>query len=186
MRNPFLGQKTLPFNWIIEFDRFTNKADTDETHFARKIDTRIAPPITQMVNEGTAQAIQNDAGKPLRQLLRHLARRNLLRGYLLSLPTGQSVAAELGVPVMSEAELQKDNRPEVNAALALGGFLTRTPLWYYVLKESEVRANGNSLGEVGSHIVCETMIGVLYNDPDSYLYARGRLEPLQGRQASQR
>ena len=180
IRNPFLGQPTLPFNWIIEFDRFTNKADVDETHFARKIDTRLAPPITQMVNEGTAVAIQDDAGKPIRQLLRHLARRNLLRGYLLSLPTGQSVAAALGVDVMSETELQRDNRPEVNAALALGGFLKHTPLWYYVLKESEVRANGNSLGEVGSHIVCETMIGVLYNDPDSYLYAGGGWNPSKG------
>ena len=38
-----------------------------------------------------------------------------------------------------------------------------------MLKEAEVRANGNSLGEVGSRIVCETIIGQIRNDPDSYL-----------------
>ena len=109
IRNPFLGQPTLPFNWIIEFDRFTNKADPDEGHFARKIDTRLVPPITQMVNEGTASGIQDDAGKPIRELLRHLGQRNLVRGYLLSIPTGQAVAAELGVVPLSEAELQQGN-----------------------------------------------------------------------------
>ncbi|MEA2825817.1 MAG: hypothetical protein QOG43_256 [Actinomycetota bacterium] len=180
VRNPFLGQPTLPFNWIIEFDRFTNKADPNEGHFARKIDTRIVPPITQMVNEGTGSAIQDDAGKPIRELLRHLGQRNLVRGYLLSIPTGQAVAAELGVVPLSEDELQQGNTPEVNAALAQGGFLEHTPLWYYVLKEAEVRANGNSLGEVGSRIVCETLIGVLRNDPDSYLNQPTGWDPSDG------
>ena len=180
IRNPFLGQPTLPFNWIIEFDRMTNKADPDEGHFARKIDTRIVPPITQMVNEGTAPGIQDAAGKPIRELLRHLGQRNLIRGYLLSIPTGQAVAAELGVVPLSEAELQQGNAPEVNAALVQGGFLDHTPLWYYVLKEAEVRANGNSLGEVGSRIVCETIIGVLRNDPESYLNEPTGWDPSDG------
>jgi len=53
--------------------------------------------------------------------------------------------------------------------LSQGGFFDRTPLWFYLLKEAEVRANGNSLGEVGSRIVAETIIGQLRHDPDSYL-----------------
>jgi hypothetical protein len=36
--NPFLGAPTLPFNWIIEWDRFDNKGSSDPTHFARKIE----------------------------------------------------------------------------------------------------------------------------------------------------
>ena len=40
IRNPFGGQPTLPFNWIIEWDRFTDKGSADPTHFARKLDTR--------------------------------------------------------------------------------------------------------------------------------------------------
>jgi len=180
-RNPFGGQgPTLPSNWIIEWDRFTNKSDPDEAHFARRIDTRLAPPINQMVNEGTGAAIQDDANRPLRELLRHLARRNLLRGYLLSLPTGQAAAVEMGVPTLSETELRQGNADAVNAALEQGGFLQHTPLWYYLLKEAEVRANGNALGELGSRIVCETIVGLLRNDPNAYLSQRGGWDPSEG------
>jgi hypothetical protein len=133
-----------------------------------------------MVNEGTKPAMQDDANKPIRLLLRFLAQRNLVRGYLLSLPTGQSVAQAMGVPVLSETELRQNNSDAVNAALEQGGFLQRTPLWYYVLKEAEVRANGNSLGELGSRLVCETIIGLLVNDRNSYLNQRDGWDPSEG------
>ena len=178
---PFGGQgPTLPFNWVIEWDRFTDKGSADPTHFARKLDTRLVPRLTEMVNEGTKPAMQDDANKPIRLLLRFLAQRNLVRGYLLSLPTGQSVAQAMGVPVLSETELRQNNSDAVNAALEQGRFLQRTPLWYYVLKEAEVRANGNSLGELGSRLVCETIIGLLVNDRNSYLNQRGGWDPSEG------
>lgn len=181
VRDPFRGLPTLPFNWIIEWDRMTNKLDANEAHFARRIDTRLVDPIHNMVNEGTDAALQNDAGKPVRQLLRSLAQRNLLRGYGLSVPTGQAMAAAMGVPPMSAAELQQGNSDAVNAALTAGGFVERTPLWFYVLKEAEVRANGNSLGELGSRIVVETQIGLMRNDPDSYLNdGDGEWDPSKG------
>ena len=115
--NPFFGQKTLPFNWVIEWDRMTRKDDPNEAHFARKIDTRLVLPVLNMVNEGTGETIQDDADKPLRQLLRNLGTRNLLRGYLLSIPTGQAMADAMGVAKLTEAELKQDNTPEVNTAL---------------------------------------------------------------------
>jgi hypothetical protein len=180
---PFAGQPTLPFNWIIEWDRFTNKADPNEGHMARKIDTRLAPPIHNMVNEGLGESIQDDTdpnNKVLRMLLRDLAQRNLLRGYLLSIPTGQAVAKAMGVPTLTEDELRQGNTPEVTAALEAGGFLQNTPLWYYLLKEAEVRANGNSLGELGSRIVVETQIGLIRNDPRSYLNLDNGWDPSKG------
>ena len=183
-RSPFRGAPTLPFNWIIEWERMTNKADANEGHFARKIDTRLAPAILNMVNQGNAGNIQDDsnpANKPLRQLLRGLAMRNLLRGYLLSIPTGQAVAKAMGVDALSEAELRQGNTDAVNLALQGGGFLVNTPLWFYILKEAEVRANGNSLGELGSRIVAETQIGVMCNDDRSYLNdPDGEWDPSKG------
>jgi hypothetical protein len=167
--NPFLGQKTLPFNWIIEWDRFSRKDDPNEAHFARKIDTVLAPPIHNMVNEGTGPDIQDDANKPLRRLLRALATRNLLRGYLLSIPTGQAMADAMGIDKLSEDELRQGNPDAVNAALENGGFLQNTPAFYYILKEAEVRADGNSLGELGSRIVAETQIGLMRNDKNSFM-----------------
>lgn len=181
VRDPFRGLPTLPFNWIIEWDRMSSKTDPVEGHFARSIDTRLVDPIHNMVNEGTGADIQDDAGKPIRQLLRSLAQRNLLRGYGLSVPTGQAMAAAMSVPVLSAAELQEGNSDAVNQALTDGGFLEATPLWYYVLKEAEVRANGNSLGELGSRIVVETQVGIMRNDPDSYLNdSAGEWDPSKG------
>lgn len=58
--------------------------------------------------------------------------------------------------------------------------MQNTPLWIYVLKEAEVRANGNSLGELGSRIVVETQIGLLRNDPKSYLNVNGGWDPFKG------
>jgi hypothetical protein len=180
---PFAGEPTLPFNWIIEWERFANKADPNEAHMARKIDTHLVPPIHNMVNEGLGESIQDDKdpnNKILRILLRDLAQRNLLRGYLLSIPTGQAVAKAMGVPVLTDNELKTGNTPEVTAALEAGGFMTNTPLWYYILKEAEIRANGNSLGELGSRIVAETQIGLIRNDPRSYLNVNDGWDPSKG------
>ena len=174
---PFLGQaEVLPFSWIIEWDRFVDKGSSTPDHFARKIDTQLAPPLRDLVNEG------NDPGLPagIREILKRLARRNLLRGYLLSIPTGQAVAEEIGVRPLSADELRPADRPAIAQALDDGGFIERTPLWYYVLRESEVRANGNSLGEVGSRIVCDTIIGLIVNDPRSYLNQPGGWDPSKG------
>jgi hypothetical protein len=96
-----------------------------------------------------------------------LAKRNLLRGYLLSIPTGQSLAKRLGIEAMSAEELQQNNSDAMNEAIA--PFLEKTPAWFYILKESEVRAGGDSLGPVSSRIVAETFIGLMMNDQSSYL-----------------
>ena len=103
------------------------------------------------------------------EILEHLAVRNLLRGYQLSIPTGQAVANLLGLAPLTEEELKEGNSDELNTLLTDSGFLQKTPLWYYVLKEAEVQAGGNSLGELGSRIVAETLIGHIRNDPGSYL-----------------
>lgn len=174
--NPFLGQtNVLPFNWIIEWDRFVNKGSFFPDHFARKIDTRLAPPLKDMVNEGNSAPTLD-----IQTILKRLARRNLLRGYLLNIPTGQSVAQAMGVAPLSSDELRLGNSASLNQVLDENGFIERTPLWFYVLKEAEVRANGNSLGELGSRIVCETIIGQLLNDPESYLNQEGGWEPSMG------
>jgi hypothetical protein len=172
------GTLTLPFNWVIEWNRFVDKGDSLPDHFARRIDTQLAPPLFDMINqiseenEGLPEAVKN--------ILKRLAVRNLLRGYQLAIPTGQAVADALGVAPLTEEELRRNNSDAVNAALADGGFLQTTPLWFYVLKEAEVRANGNSLGEVGSRIVVETLIGQLRADPGSYLNQDGGWSPEQG------
>ena len=164
----------LPFNWVIEWDRFVDHASDNPIHFARKIDTLLAGPLHDMRNQGNEQP-----PGPVQQLLKNLAMRNLVRGYVLAMPTGQAVAEALEVEPLTHAELTSGD-PGIAQALTDGAFLDATPLWFYVLKEAEVRANGNSLGEVGSRIVAETLIGQLLADPDSYLQRGSGWTPMFG------
>ncbi len=49
------------------------------------------------------------------------------------------------------------------------GLERSTPLFYYVLKEAELIADGLRLGAVGGRIVAEVIIGLLQSDPASFL-----------------
>ena len=161
----FFGQTdVLPFNWVIEWDRFVEHDPRFPDHFSRKVDTRLADALGKMVNQS-----EDETDPRIKALLEQLAVRNLLRGYQLSMPTGQAVAAQLSLAPLSEEEIQDGNSDELNQHLTDSGFLQKTPLWYYVLKEAEVQSQGNSLGELGSRIVAGTLIGQLRNDPSSYL-----------------
>jgi hypothetical protein len=159
----------LPFNWVIEWDRFVSAEPRFPGRFARKIDTVLAPALADLANEVTGLPTGTPDEIRIRDILRTLAVRNLLRGYQLSLPTGQAVSTALGLTPLTSDELRQGNSDAVNLALAAGGFLERTPLWFYVLKEAEVRAGGNSLGELGSRIVAETIVGQVRYDPESCL-----------------
>jgi hypothetical protein len=98
-----------------------------------------------------------------------LPQRNLLRHVTWSLPSGQAIAGAMRVAPLSAADL-----PEL-AGYGLG--LERsTPLWYYVLKEAQVRTDGLTLGPVGGRIVAEVFLGVLQLDEGSYLH-RSRWRP---------
>jgi len=45
----------------------------------------------------------------------------------------------------------------------------RTPLWFYVLREAQVKAGGEHLGPVGGRIVGELIIGLIEGDSQSFL-----------------
>ena len=64
----------------------------------------------------------------------------------------------MGVTPLAAADLQE------LAPLGVG-FERSTPLWYYVLKEAEVVADGLQLGPVGGRIVAEVFIGLLQIRP---------------------
>lgn len=148
--------ETLPENWIIQWE---NLVDVGQPfNRTRRLDTKLVEPLFSLRNEeGEPEA--DDGGR--------LAVRNLLRGYLLRMPTGQAVAAALGVPAMTKDELlAAAASPEQVDALEAGGFLDRTPLWYYVLAEAEA-GGGQHLGPVGSTIVADVMIGLARRSADS-------------------
>jgi hypothetical protein len=151
---------TLPENWIVEWDRLVDGAGAGG--MARCIDTRLADP-------GLFNIPDVDGSVPVDDVMRHLARRNLLRGYLFRLPTGQAVATELGIAPLTRIELQQAVTPQEFLVLDNAGFVDRTPLWYYVLAEAAARGNGERLGPVGSRIVAEVLISLVERSDDSIL-----------------
>lgn len=175
----FIGDApTLPDNWPAEWDRFVELDDLFPIRSARPIDTFLAAPLADMVNQVAGTNVA--PGSDLETLLKHLARRNLLRGFRLSMPTGQAIAAALGIPPLTAQELTDGLDQGVRDALDKGGFVDRTPLWFYILRESEVRTGGDALGAVGSRIVAETIIGQLRRDPRSYLNQAAGWTPAVG------
>ncbi|TCL70385.1 heme peroxidase family protein [Rhizobium sp. BK251] len=170
------GNKKLPRNWIIDWNRFLgtaplNSSDGEPARFARKIDTELAPPLRRMVKEG------NDQTDPqLQALFKSLARRNLRRGYNLRIPTGQALHKHLKnngavtSPVIEDVSLLFDAKPNLRDFLrnTNAKFHQRTPLWFYILAEAE-KGGGDRLGEVGSCLVAQTFVGTLLADPDSAL-----------------
>jgi hypothetical protein len=76
----------------------------------------------------------------------------------------------MGITPLGATDLQE------LAALGVG-FERSTPLWYYVLKEAEVLADGLHLGPVGGRIVAEVIVGLLQTDPASYLGSGARWQP---------
>jgi hypothetical protein len=48
------------------------------------------------------------------------------------------------------------------------GLTGETPLWFYILKEAEVRNGGEHLGDVGGRIVAEVLLSLIDADANSY------------------
>jgi hypothetical protein len=186
----------LPGNWPIEWDRFAIDPPTQPDHVARKIDTNLAFPLSQMLNEGNGVTPASDSA-----ILKQLAERNMRRGYRLNIPTGQSMVAAInafdgagggtggtssdgkgsgyykggtgggggggGPTGLAALTVAELSSGKTGAAITSGGFATATPLWFYVLKEAEL-ASGNRLGKLGSRLVAETLVGLVIQDPSSY------------------
>jgi hypothetical protein len=96
-----------------------------------------------------------------------LAARDLQRGHAVGLPSGEAIARHIGATPLT---------PE-QTALGSMGWNQETPLWYYVLKESEIQCSGDRLGEVGGRIVGEVLVGLLDHDPGSFRTSRPDWRP---------
>jgi hypothetical protein len=158
------GSKKLKSEYIIEWHNFAPITGKPNPQMARRIDPLISSNLGTLPNKLPGSNI------PVGALLQHLARRNLLRGYLLSIPTGQAIAEAMDIHPLSQKDLTNGVPPgPIADAIVGGGFDTATPLWFYVLQEAKCQQNGNHLGSVGSRIVAETLVGLVRMDPASYL-----------------
>lgn len=159
------GLPVLPANWIIDWSRFHDFTGTSVSNHAtsnktRPIDTKLAEKLGDLPEfQGIAPAV-----------LANLAVRNLIRGSQLGLATGQDIAKAIGATPLTAAEVASGDDGSI---LKKHGFDTATPLWYYILKEAEVKHGSQHLGAVGSTIVVETFHGLIEGSQDSILKEAG-------------
>ncbi len=135
----------------------------------RRIDTKLVEPLF---------TLPDLRGQPRREDRARLAVRNLLRGYLLRLPTGQAVVRALrqklsgvrDIPVLGANRIwNAAASADQVGVLENAGYLNRTPLWYYILAEAAILENGQRLGPVGSTIVAEVLVGLVRRSENSIL-----------------
>ena len=134
----------------------------------KQIDTKIS---TALFNLPLGAIASHDTPQALPQ-------RNLLRQLTWSLPSGQKIADAMAIDRLTPTELAELG-PYSDIAKLQGSsrFEKSTPLWYYALKEAELRAGGLTLGPVGGRIVAEVLIGLIQSDPSSYLVQKPTWTP---------
>jgi nucleoid-associated protein YgaU len=172
------GFDTLPDNWIVEWENVAGE-NVPPGGMARRFDTRLAGP-----GNTALFSLNDETGADFPGMAAMLSIRNLLRGYLLRMPTGQAVADALGLPALTADELKAAAGPDQEVALTEGSFLSRTPLWFYLLAEARAKGRGGDhLGPVGSTIVAEVLIGLARRSADSIMRIPGWLPGLPSLQS---
>jgi hypothetical protein len=157
---------TLPSNWIIDWRRFHELGASGgavvNMNASRTLDPQLASSLHSLPGGGG-----------------NLALRNLQRGVRLGLPSGQDVAKHMKISnPLTPDEIASDSDGSTDGAVAKAqGLHTKTPLWYYILKEAKIRHKGLRLGPVGSTIVAEVFVGLVHGDRKSYLWAAKNWKP---------
>ena len=127
----------------------------------KRIDTKISTPLFHL----PLPTIPSNAPPT------SLMQRNLLRHLTWSIPSGQTIARFMGVPVLKASKF-------ADIAQIHSSFAISTPLLFYILREAEQPGvDGLHLGAVGGRIVGEVFIGLLESDPNSFLNADPFWEP---------
>ncbi|WP_236788291.1 heme peroxidase family protein [Amycolatopsis sp. GM8] len=169
--DPNSGALRLPTNWIVDWRRLHDFSPTGRPelqgpvlNLARRIDTILADPLAALP-AGTFGG--RELGLPADDIQRNLAYRNLVRANMVELATGQqmfalideklSAAGKARPTALTPDQIVNGNgtgadlsklTPEMRAQLT-----ENTPLWFYVLRESEV--GDGHLNGVGGRIVAE-------------------------------
>lgn len=161
------GSDVLPSNWVIDWRRwyeFNTPPGTPNFEFNRS--RRLDPLLTPTLHTLPGFPAGREA---------NLAFRNLRRGVILRLPSGQDVAAAMKqqIPTLMPLTPAEIATGPDGAVAQQKGFDTATPLWYYILKEAQVRGSGEHLGPIGARLVAEVFVGLVQGDKDSHLSEPG-------------
>lgn len=154
------GFRKVPGDLLVDWAFFFGTQAQD----SKKIDTLLSTVLMQLPTGVVPKDVD----------VRHrsLATRNLQRGIDMNLPSGQTLACHLGLPVLSEAEVWTTNGAMVGSGPA--------PLWFYILREAEVKTGGHRLHGVGAEIVARTFVALMLKDKASYMVQEPGFVPALG------
>jgi hypothetical protein len=144
-----LGFRPVPRERVVDWALFFDESDNRRAQRAKKIDPRLAGCLIQLPVAISGETAIED--------YHSLAVRDLQRGQGVGLPSGEAIARRIGVTSLSRDDV----------GLRAAGWNGETPLWYYVLRESQMLARGERLGPVGGRIVGEVILALLDHDPAS-------------------
>lgn len=147
------GFRRLQQTWTVQWDHFLEFNDPGVNRppqLSGPIDLTLSESLRSLPNE-----VLSADDLPVAE--RNLLKLNIQRGFQLELPSGQAVARAIGADKVLDP-LGADKDPSCV-----------DPLWVYVLREAKEQHQGTRLGEVGSTIVAETLVGLIAGDKLSYL-----------------
>ena len=133
-------------DWTLQFDVPGNGS----AQRSKKIDGTLTGCLITMPRQITGEDEGSDYSS--------LANRDLERGQIVGLASGEAIAREMGVEPLSADQI----------GLADVGWEYETPLWLYILKEADALEDGDRLGPVGGRIVAEVLTGIMESDPESF------------------
>jgi hypothetical protein len=164
--NDLRGGKRAPRRFV-DWQTFFNFGDANSRP-NKLIDTKLSSVVMALPGaRAPSPGLPSDG-------LQSLPARTLTRHVNFGVPSGQDMARQMDLPVLSPAQLSE---LAVYAPDSQHTLDTSTPLFFYVLKEAELMENGLRLGPVGSRIVGEVFIGVLKTDDTSYLSVKPGWKP---------
>jgi hypothetical protein len=161
------GATRLAGIWVADFRRLYDFEEaghpglavgSGQFNMASRIDTTLVNPL-----EGLPTGSFGGPSLPTNDLRHNLAFRNLTRARMVELATGQQMVTFLKGRGVNVTALTRAQLRDGNNGASLDGLthsqrdsvLTKTPLWFYVLREAEF--NDGKLNGVGARIVVETI-----------------------------
>jgi hypothetical protein len=176
------GFREFPSPWAIDWTLFFDFGNHPPKHGpgrvqpAYKIDSSLVNPLAHLPASIGGKMVS-------------LPERNLLRGWRMSLPSGQDVARKMGIKPISDDDLRVGKATEADSANntrlvdIAPIFKDNAPLWYYILAEAQQHFKKNDtpihLGRVGGRIVGEVFVGLLLGDKHSFLNQDPNWKPLE-------
>jgi hypothetical protein len=191
--NNLNGSRPVPARLKIQWSKFFNLGDARTARPVRQFDASLGGALFSMPPTALPDTVTSE---------NLLSVRNLKRGKLVGLPSGQAVAEAMGETPLTNAQLSQNHRIYVRVPIvgnvveivdppgefdeenqdlteifAADGWNGEAPLWFYILKEAEIVGKGRELGPVGGRIVAEVLVGLLQHDKNSYLYLQPTWKP---------